>query len=110
VDGPRGVVWLGVLRVRRLFLSVFLSIRFSQPSSGSGSLVDGPPGVYGQSARRVLVADGPRCLHRRAIIVAAVLKVCESFSDSPPLPREQSARSSRTVRLVLRRVAKSFAS
>jgi hypothetical protein len=71
---------------------------FSQPSSVAGSLANGPPGVRGQSARRVLVADGPRCLHGRSVIVGAVLEVCESFSDSSPLPRGRSALGSRTVR------------
>jgi hypothetical protein len=35
-DGPRGVGWLGVLRVHRLFLSVFLSIQFSSRLQSQG--------------------------------------------------------------------------
>jgi hypothetical protein len=71
---------------------------FSQRTSVAGSLADGPPVVCGQSARRVLVADGPRCLRERSIIVGAVLEVSESFSDSPLVPRRRSAVGSRTVR------------
>jgi hypothetical protein len=69
-----------------------------QPSSVARSLADDPPGVRGQSALGVLVADGPRCLHGRSIIVGAVLEVLESFSDSPPLPRGRSVEATRTVR------------
>jgi hypothetical protein len=59
--------------------------------------VEGPPGVRGQSACGVLVADGPRYLHRQSIIVGAVLEVRESFSDISPLPRGRSAKATRTV-------------
>jgi hypothetical protein len=108
-NSPHGVSWLSVLRVHHLFLSVFL-FPFFQSSSVAESLADGPPGVRGQSARSVLVADGSRCLHRWSVIVGAVLEACESFSDNPPLPRRRSTVGSRTVRLVVRWVAKSFAS
>jgi hypothetical protein len=68
-----------------------------QSSSAAGGLADGPPGVRGQSPWSVLWTDGPRCLHGRSVIVGAVLEVCKSFSDSPPLPRRRSAVGSRTV-------------
>jgi hypothetical protein len=69
-----------------------------RPSLVAGGLADGPPGVRGQSAWSVLVADGPRCLHGRSVIVGAVLKVCDSFLDSPPLPHGRSAVDTRTIR------------
>jgi hypothetical protein len=65
----------------------------------------------------MLVADGPRCLHGRSVIEGVVLEVQGLFSDgppqpadSPPRPRGRSAWCLRTVRLVLRRDAKFFAS
>jgi hypothetical protein len=81
-----------------------------QPSSVAGSLADCPPGVRGQFTWGVLVVDGLRCLNGWSVIVGAVLEVRESFSNSPPLPRGRSAKATRTVRLALRRVTKSFAS
>jgi hypothetical protein len=63
-----------------------------QPSSVAGGLADGPPGVRRQ------LSDGPRCLHGWSVIVGAVLEVCESFSDSPPLPRGRSTVGSQTIR------------
>jgi hypothetical protein len=71
---------------------------FSQRSSVAESLADGPPGVRGQSVRRVMVADGPRCLHRQSVIIGAVLEICESFSDCSPVPRGRSAVCSQIVR------------
>jgi hypothetical protein len=62
-----------------------------QPSSVTRDLADGPPGVHGQSAWSVLVADGLRCLHGRSIIKGVVVEVRGLFSDSPPQPRGQSA-------------------
>jgi hypothetical protein len=62
-----------------------------QPSSVAWCLANGPPGVRGQSAWSVLVADGPRFLHRRSVTEGAVLEICGLFSDSPPQPRGQSA-------------------
>jgi hypothetical protein len=71
----------------------------------AGGLADGMPGVHGQSACSVLVADGPRCLHGRSIIEGAVLEVHGRFSDSSPqlvdgpsCHRRRSAVPSRTVR------------
>jgi hypothetical protein len=49
--------------------------------------VDGLPGVCGQFAWGVLVADGLRCLHGRSVIEVAVLEVRGLFSDGPPQPR-----------------------
>jgi hypothetical protein len=69
-----------------------------QPSSVAEGLADDLPGVCGQFALSVLVADGPRCLHGRSIIVGVVLDVCDSFSDSLPLPRGRSAVVTQTVR------------
>jgi hypothetical protein len=71
---------------------------FSQSSSVAGSLADDTPGFHGQSARTVLVADGPRCLHGRSFNDGIVLEVCESFSGGPPVPHGPSAVGSRTVR------------
>jgi hypothetical protein len=68
-----------------------------QPSSVAGGLADGPPRVRVQSAWGVLVADGAMCLHGWFVTVGAVLEVCESFSDSPPLPRGRSTVTTRTV-------------
>jgi hypothetical protein len=75
-----------------------------------GCLADGPCEIHGQSAWCAVLADGPWCLHERSVIEGAVLVVRELISDGPPQPRGQSARCLRTVRLVLHRVAKSFAS
>jgi hypothetical protein len=69
-----------------------------QPSSVAGGLADGPPRVHGESAWGVFVANGPSCLHGRSVIVGAVLEVCESFSNSSPLPRGRSIMAMRTVR------------
>jgi hypothetical protein len=66
--------------------------------SVAGGLADGLPRIRGQSAWGELVVDGPRCLHERSVIFAAILEGCESFSDSPPLPCGLSAVCSRTVR------------
>jgi hypothetical protein len=44
-----------------------------QPSSVARGLADGLPGVHGQSTWSVLVADGPRCLHGRSVIVGAII-------------------------------------
>jgi hypothetical protein len=68
---------------------------FSQPSSVAGSLADGPPGVCGQSARRVLVADGPRCSTRGLRIffgqsAGTPRTVRRGLADSPPGARGQS--------------------
>jgi hypothetical protein len=52
--------------------SLVLERHFFDPifrlSSIAGGLADGTPGFCGQSACSVLVADGPRCLHRRSIL------------------------------------------
>jgi hypothetical protein len=54
--------------------------------------------------------DRPRCSPGPSVIQGALLEVWFPFSDHPPVTRGPSARTTRTVRLVPRRVAKSFAS
>jgi hypothetical protein len=91
---PPTVAWRQ-LAWRSSFLSLVLKRHpfnlFFQPSSVAGGLADDPPMVRGQSARSELVADGPRCLHRRPVIVGAVLEVCNLFLDGLPQPRSQYA-------------------
>jgi hypothetical protein len=52
---------------------------------------------FGVRSAWVLVVNCPRCLHGWSVSVSAVLEVCESFSDSLPVPRGRSAVGSRTV-------------
>jgi hypothetical protein len=54
-------------------------------------------------------ADGPRVHHGRSVFLGALLEVRVAISDGPRPPRGQSARTLRTVRLVLSRLPKSFA-
>jgi hypothetical protein len=88
-----------------MFLGRFASIR----RAGCFRLeevCDCSHGVAGLSARVGLSAGWPRTVRFRG----ALLEVQCSFSDGPPPTRGQSAPSSRTVRLVLSRLPKSFAS
>jgi hypothetical protein len=95
-----------VLHVPREFLCVLRSIHFV-----GGFLLHEVRGRYVLECRTVRGrADGPRAHRERFVIEGAVLEVRGLFSDRPPQPRGQSARCLRTVHLVMRRVAKSFAS
>jgi hypothetical protein len=104
---------LGVLRVFREFLRVFHSIHFV-----GGFLLHEVRGRSVLECRTVCGgADGPWAHCGWFVNEGAVLEVRERFSDSlshladgPPYPRGRSARRSRTVRLVICRTAKSFAS
>jgi hypothetical protein len=55
-------------------------------------------------------SDRPRCSPGPSVIQGTLLEVQFSFPDPPPVTRGPSAWSSRTVRLVPHKVAKSFAS
>jgi hypothetical protein len=102
-----------VLRVLREFLRVLCSIH----SVGRFVLheVRGRSVLECQTVRGGV--DSLRAHHGRSVIDGVVLEVWECFLDSPPqladgspYPRGRSARRSRTVRLVVCRTAKSFAS
>jgi hypothetical protein len=54
-------------------------------------------------------ADGPRVHHGQSIILGALLEVWVAISEGMRPPRGQSARTLRTVRLVLSRLPMSFA-
>jgi hypothetical protein len=95
-----------VLRVLHEFLRVFRSIHFV-----SGFL------LHEVRERSILEcrtvrgrADGPRAHRGWSILEGAVLEVWDRFSDSLSYPRGRFARRSRTVRLVICRTTKSFAS
>jgi hypothetical protein len=94
-----------VLRVLAGFLSASLSILFV-----GGFLVHE---VCGRSVLECQTVrdevDGPRIHHGRSVFLGAVLEVRVAFSDGSCPPRGQSARTLRTVRLVLSRLSKSFA-
>jgi hypothetical protein len=54
-------------------------------------------------------ADGPRLHHGRSIFLGALLEVWVEITDSLCPPHGQSARTLRTVRLVLSKLPKSLA-
>jgi hypothetical protein len=116
-DSPRGVRWLGVLRVRRLFLRAFLLIYFPSRIQLQGvwrtvrlGSAESPRGGCWSRTVRGASTDGPLLLVQYWRFASLFRTVCRYLADGPPWARGQSAGSLRTVRLVLRRVAKSFAS
>jgi hypothetical protein len=102
----------GVLHVLPEFLHVFRSIHFV-----SGFLLHEVRGRSVLECRTVRGrADGPLA-HRGWSVIGDAVHVQEHFSDGPPqladgppYPLGRSARRSRTVRLVICKTTKSFAS
>jgi hypothetical protein len=96
-DNPCGAGRPGVLSVRRVFLSFFVSIHFVR----CFWLL-----VVWRTFREVssdspLGADGPQVEDGRSIFRSALLEVRQLFLDSPPLAHGLSAWCLRTVRPLL---------
>jgi hypothetical protein len=95
-------------RVRPVLASSHVDLSRCQ-SFVASSLADRPPRGLGPFAWHKLLSDRPRVGYGPSVFRGVVLVVRGSFSDRPPTPSGPFARTSRTVRPRLRRVAKSFA-
>jgi hypothetical protein len=96
-DSPRGASWPRVLRVRRVFLSVFISICLANCFVDC-SLADRPPGRRGPSARHQLLADHLWTRYGPSVCCSVHLVVLLRLTDHPPMGSTPSAQCPRTVR------------
>jgi hypothetical protein len=97
------------LRVRSVLASSRVDHSRCQ-SFVAGGLADRPPGGHGPSTWHKLLSDSPRVGCGPFAFRGALLAVLLRLTDCPLEGRGPSSPTSGTVRVVLCRVAKSFAS
>jgi hypothetical protein len=96
-DSPRGAEQPSFLRVCRVILSAFISIRFIW----CFWLLVGWQTVRDVSSDSLLGADDPRVEDGWSVFRGALLEVWEPFLDIPPVVRGQSAWCPWTVHPIL---------